>query len=172
MRSVYNVPLSCIFPQYGAQVYTCTVWSSCEIQILLANFLAQTEALMRGKTRGEARDELLKAGMKGEQLNALIPHKVGMTWWCIVSWSKLSISLPLRYLRETNQLTPLLFKSWHLSILVLWSVSMLHYNIWPVHKMVISVLFVPPALYEHKIFTQGVIWDINSYDQWGLVVQH
>ena len=24
------------------------------------------------------------------------------------------------------------------------------------------------ALYEHKIFTQGVIWDINSYDQWGV----
>lgn len=23
------------------------------------------------------------------------------------------------------------------------------------------------ALYEHKIFTQGAIWDINSYDQWG-----
>ena len=46
------------------------------LQILLANFLAQTEALMRGKTRGEARDELLKAGMKGEKLNALVPHKV------------------------------------------------------------------------------------------------
>ena len=24
------------------------------------------------------------------------------------------------------------------------------------------------AMYEHKIFTQGVIWDINSYDQWGV----
>ena len=46
------------------------------LQILLANFLAQTEALMRGKTRGEAREELVKAGMKGDQLNALIPHKV------------------------------------------------------------------------------------------------
>lgn len=53
------------------------------MQILLANFLAQTEALMRGKTRGEAREELVKAGMKGEQLNALIPHKVYMhvAWW-------------------------------------------------------------------------------------------
>ena len=46
------------------------------LQILLANFLAQTEALMRGKTRGEAREELVKAGMKGDELNALIPHKV------------------------------------------------------------------------------------------------
>jgi len=24
------------------------------------------------------------------------------------------------------------------------------------------------AIYEHKIFTQGCIWDINSYDQWGV----
>ena len=24
------------------------------------------------------------------------------------------------------------------------------------------------ALYEHKIFTQGVIWNINSFDQWGV----
>jgi len=24
------------------------------------------------------------------------------------------------------------------------------------------------AMYEHKIFTQGIIWDINSYDQWGV----
>jgi glucose-6-phosphate isomerase len=23
------------------------------------------------------------------------------------------------------------------------------------------------AMYEHKIFVQGIIWDINSYDQWG-----
>jgi len=23
------------------------------------------------------------------------------------------------------------------------------------------------ALYEHKIFVQGIMWDINSYDQWG-----
>jgi glucose-6-phosphate isomerase len=24
------------------------------------------------------------------------------------------------------------------------------------------------ALYEHKVFTQGVVWDINSFDQWGV----
>ena len=49
----------------------------CHVQILLANFLAQTEALMRGKTRGEARTELIKAGVKGEQLPTIQPHKVG-----------------------------------------------------------------------------------------------
>lgn len=39
-------------------------------------------------------------------------------------------------------------------------------------------LLVPPlspeslgailALYEHKIFVQGVLWQVNSYDQWGV----
>ena len=24
------------------------------------------------------------------------------------------------------------------------------------------------AMYEHKIFVQGIIWDLNSYDQWGV----
>ena len=24
------------------------------------------------------------------------------------------------------------------------------------------------ALYEHKVFVQGVIWDVNSFDQWGV----
>jgi glucose-6-phosphate isomerase len=24
------------------------------------------------------------------------------------------------------------------------------------------------ALYEHKVFVQGVVWDINSFDQWGV----
>jgi glucose-6-phosphate isomerase len=24
------------------------------------------------------------------------------------------------------------------------------------------------ALYEHKVFTQGAIWNINSFDQWGV----
>ena len=24
------------------------------------------------------------------------------------------------------------------------------------------------ALYEHKIFTQGIIWNINCFDQWGV----
>ena len=24
------------------------------------------------------------------------------------------------------------------------------------------------ALYEHKIFTQGIVWGINSFDQWGV----
>ena len=48
------------------------------VQILLANFLAQTEALMRGKTRGEAREELVKAGTQKDRLDIILPHKVGI----------------------------------------------------------------------------------------------
>ena len=43
---------------------------------LLANCLAQGEALMRGKTEAEARAELKKQGLAGEALEALVPHKV------------------------------------------------------------------------------------------------
>ncbi|MBK1678443.1 glucose-6-phosphate isomerase [Rhodospirillum rubrum] len=44
--------------------------------ILLSNFLAQTEALMRGKTEAEARAELAAQGLAGEALESLLPHKV------------------------------------------------------------------------------------------------
>lgn len=42
----------------------------------MANFLAQTEALMRGKTSDEAKKELQAAGMSGDALEKLLPHKV------------------------------------------------------------------------------------------------
>lgn len=45
-------------------------------QILVANFLAQTEALMKGKTPEEARKELEAAGMKADAVEKLLPHKV------------------------------------------------------------------------------------------------
>ncbi len=43
--------------------------------VLLSNFLAQTEALMRGKTEAEARCELEQAGLTGSSLEQLLPHK-------------------------------------------------------------------------------------------------
>ncbi|MBF8294875.1 MAG: glucose-6-phosphate isomerase [Bacteroidetes bacterium] len=92
--------------------------------ILLSNFFAQTEALMRGKTEAEAEAELKASGMKGEELTKLLPHKV----------------FPGN--RPTNSI---LFKS--LSPRTLGSLI---------------------ALYEHKIFVQGVIWNVNSFDQWGV----
>lgn len=45
-------------------------------KILLANFFAQTEALMKGKNENEARTELEKSGLSAEQVNLLLPHKM------------------------------------------------------------------------------------------------
>jgi glucose-6-phosphate isomerase len=92
--------------------------------ILLSNFFAQTEALMKGKSETEARSELEKSGMQGSELEALLPHKV----------------FPGN--RPTNTI---LFK-----------------NLTP------QTLGSLIALYEHKIFVQGVVWDVNSFDQWGV----
>lgn len=45
-------------------------------KILIANFLAQTEALMTGKSSAQAKAELEKAGVTGSKLDILLPHKV------------------------------------------------------------------------------------------------
>ncbi|MDK2123955.1 glucose-6-phosphate isomerase [Parachitinimonas caeni] len=92
--------------------------------ILLANFFAQAEAFMRGKTEAEARGELLAAGIEGEQAERLLPHK-------IFGGNRPSNTLLLGQLDPTT-----------LGALI--------------------------ALYEHKIFCQGVIWNVNSFDQWGV----
>ncbi len=92
--------------------------------ILLANCLAQAEALMVGKTEAQARAELEKQGLSGEGLEKLLPYK-------IFPGNRPSTSLFYR------QMTP-------------------------------KVLGALLALYEHKVFTQGVIWNINSFDQWGV----
>ena len=92
--------------------------------ILLSNFFAQTEALMKGKTEEEVRSELTAAGMSGEKLEQLVPHKQ-------FAGNKPSNSIMFQ------KLTP---------------------------RTLGSLI----ALYEHKIFVQGVIWNINSFDQWGV----
>jgi glucose-6-phosphate isomerase len=92
--------------------------------ILLANFLAQTEALMRGKTEAEARAELERGGMTGEALERLLPHKV-------FPGDRPSTSMLFR------RLTP-------------------------------RTLGALIALYEHAVFVQGAVWDVNSFDQWGV----
>ncbi len=93
-------------------------------KILLANFLAQTQALMLGKTQEEARAELEQQGLSSDVLEKLLPHKIF----------------------EGNRPTS--------SILF--------------DKLTPNSLGKLIALYEHKIFVQGIIWDINSYDQWGV----
>lgn len=59
------------------------LWNQCnnhvfvlDLQILQANFLAQTEALMLGKSRDEAEAELQKSGMDADKIAHILPHKV------------------------------------------------------------------------------------------------
>lgn len=91
---------------------------------LMSNVFAQAEALMKGKTEEEARQELQQAGMDAAQLEQLLPYKV------------------FQGNKPTN--------------------TILFDTLDP--KTLGSLI----ALYEHKIFVQGVIWNINSFDQWGV----
>ena len=91
---------------------------------LLANFFAQTEAMMVGKTEEQVVAELKKAGKTEDEIAALLPFKVFLG------------NIP------TN------------SILV--------------KKLTPRVLGSLIAMYEHKIFVQGIIWNIYSFDQWGV----
>ncbi len=91
---------------------------------LLANFFAQTEALMRGKNAQEVEQELTAQGKSKEEIEFLKPFKV------------------FTGNRPTNSI---LFK-----------------------KMTPYTLGSLIAMYEHKIFTQGVIWNVFSFDQWGV----
>lgn len=92
--------------------------------ILLSNFFAQTEALMKGKTPEEARAELSASGLTGAALESLVAAK----------------TFPGN--KPTN--------------------SFLYPKLTP------EILGSLIALYEHKIFTQGAIWNINSFDQMGV----
>jgi glucose-6-phosphate isomerase len=93
-------------------------------QMLMSNFFAQTEALMKGKSEAEVAEELRKAGKSDEEIKRLTPFRV------------------FTGNRPTN------------SILV--------------RKITPRVLGSLIALYEHKIFVQGIIWNIYSFDQWGV----
>jgi glucose-6-phosphate isomerase len=91
---------------------------------LLANFFAQTEALMVGKTEEQVVAELKAAGKTEVEIVSLTPFKV------------FPGNVP------TN------------SILV--------------KKLTPRTLGSLIAMYEHKIFVQGIIWNIYSFDQWGV----
>ena len=93
-------------------------------RILLANFFAQTEALMRGRTEAEARAELEARGLAPEAVDRLAPHK----------------TFP-----GNRPTTSILFQ---------------HLDPRTLGRLI--------ALYEHKIFVQGILWDVNSFDQWGV----
>ncbi len=91
---------------------------------LMANFFAQSEALMRGRSEEEARAELEAAGLDEKNIAEQLPHR-------LFPGNRPSNTLLL------DRLTP-------------YSLGLL------------------TALYEMKIFVQGVIWGVNSFDQWGV----
>jgi glucose-6-phosphate isomerase len=91
---------------------------------LMANFFAQTEALMNGKGEEEVGRELTKSGIDDKAGAQLLPYKVF----------------------EGNNPT----------------------NTILIDKLTPASLGSLIALYEHKIFVQGVLWNIFSYDQWGV----
>ncbi len=92
--------------------------------MLLANFFAQSEAMMQGRTADDVRAELEAAGMDGPALEALLPHRV---------------------FEGNRPSTSILFD---------------RLDPFSLGRLV--------ALYEHKIFVQGVIWGVYSFDQWGV----
>ena len=91
---------------------------------LVANCLAQAQALMRGRTAEEARKEMQQAGVGEERIAELLPHRV----------------FPGN--RPSNMLV--------------------------VDKVTPGVLGSLIALYEHKVFVQGIVWGVDSFDQWGV----
>ena len=93
-------------------------------QHLVANCLAQSQALMCGKSLQQAKQELLSAGMSEPDADQLAPHK-------IIAGNRPSTTIVLE---ELNPET--------LGALI--------------------------ALYEHKVFTLSVLYNINAFDQWGV----
>ena len=91
---------------------------------LVSNFIAQTEALMCGKSEEVVTKELHEKGLSAEAIKKLTPFKV------------------FTGNRPTNTLL--------------------------IEKLSPYTLGALIALYEHKIFVQGIIWNIYSYDQWGV----
>ncbi|HSD91296.1 MAG TPA: glucose-6-phosphate isomerase [Kofleriaceae bacterium] len=92
--------------------------------ILLANFFAQTEALMKGKTPDEVRAELQAQKLDATRIEELVPHKT-------FTGNRPTTSIMLQVI------TP---------------------------RTLGSLI----AMYEHKIFVQGIVWNIYSFDQWGV----
>ena len=92
--------------------------------LLVANCLAQSEAMMRGRSRQEVEAILRKQGISDAEIAKLAPHKV-------FAGNRPTSTIMYRRLDPRT-----------LGRLV--------------------------ALYEHKVFVQSVIWDINAFDQWGV----
>ena len=93
-------------------------------QLLMANCLAQSEALMKGRTLAEAKGQLTAKGMDEREADFIAPHRV-------FTGNRPSITFVY------DRLTP-----------------------YALGRLI--------ALYEHRVFVEGVLFRINSFDQWGV----
>ncbi|KAA1185804.1 glucose-6-phosphate isomerase [Rhizobium tropici] len=93
-------------------------------QLLMANCLAQSEALMKGRTFEEAKAQLTSKGMDDKKADFIAPHRV-------FTGNRPSITFVY------DKLTP-----------------------YALGRLI--------ALYEHRVFVEGVLFRINSFDQWGV----
>ncbi|ASY55080.1 glucose-6-phosphate isomerase [Sinorhizobium sp. CCBAU 05631] len=93
-------------------------------QLLIANCLAQSEALMKGRTLAEAKAQLTSKGMDEAKADRIAPHRV---------FTGNRPSLTFVY----DQLDP-----------------------FALGRLI--------ALYEHRVFVEGALFNINSFDQWGV----
>jgi glucose-6-phosphate isomerase len=93
-------------------------------QLLIANCLAQSEALMKGRSLAEARAQLTEKGMDEAKADKIAPHRV-------FSGNRPSITMVY------DSLTP-----------------------FALGRLI--------ALYEHRVFVEGVLFNVNSFDQWGV----
>ncbi|MCP4561471.1 MAG: glucose-6-phosphate isomerase [Bosea sp.] len=93
-------------------------------RLLLANCLAQSEAMMKGRTLEEAKAQLAKQGLSAEAAEHLAPHKV-------FPGNRPSVTIAYRKLDPFT-----------LGRLI--------------------------ALYEHRVFVEAAVFDINAFDQWGV----
>ena len=92
--------------------------------LLKANCLAQSEALMRGRTLAEAKAQLIAQGKSEAEANRIAPHRV-------FSGNRPSVTIAYRTLDPFT-----------------------------LGRII--------ALYEHRVFVEAAVWDINAFDQWGV----
>jgi glucose-6-phosphate isomerase len=92
--------------------------------LLMANCLAQSEALMRGRTHAEAKKQLLDQGKSEAEAERIAPHRV-------FTGNRPTVTIAYKLL-DPQTLGRLI------------------------------------ALYEHRVFVEAAVWNINAFDQWGV----
>ena len=92
--------------------------------LLIANCLAQSQAMMNGRSLDEVKEILKASGLGAEEIEELAPHKV---------------------FEGNRPSSTLMYK-----------------------KLTAKTLGKIIALYEHRVFVEGAVWDIDSFDQWGV----